>query len=91
MMSLTAWQYALDQYNYFAHDNYPDWYVEETKIENRQLREMLKAVLDELLAHGADIHDFEPPGENGLPISSVLLRNLEEGRELEPVLRAYYK
>ena len=35
-----------------------------------------------LLAHGADIHDFEPPKENGLPVTSVILRNLEEGREL---------
>lgn len=82
MMSLGAWEYALTQYDYFANDHYPDWYVEETKKENRQLREMLKAVLDQLLAHGADIHDFEPPGENGLPAASVILRNLEEGREL---------
>ena len=81
-MSLGAWQYALAQYDYFAHDYYPDWYVEETKKENRQLRELLKAVLDELLAHRADIHDFDPPKENGLPVTSVILRNLEEGREL---------
>lgn len=50
---------------------------------------MLKAVLDELLKHGADIHDFKPPNEEGLSHVSVILRNLEEGRELEPTLRAY--
>ena len=82
MMTLGAWQYALNEYDYFANDHYPDWYVEETKQKNRQLREMLKAVLDQLLAHGADIHDFKPPGENGLPVTSVILRNVEEGREL---------
>ena len=43
---------------------------------------MLKAVLDELLRHGADIHDFTPPNENGLSVVSVILRNMEEGREL---------
>lgn len=82
MMTLGAWQYALNEYDSFAHDYYSDWNVEGNKTENRQLREMLKAVLDQLLAHGADIHDFEPPGENGLPVVSVILRNVEEGREL---------
>ena len=43
---------------------------------------MLKAVLDELLKHGADIHDFRPPNKEGLSCVSVILRNLEEGREL---------
>ena len=43
---------------------------------------MLKAVLDELLKHGADIHTFIPPNEEGLSYVSVILRNLEEGREL---------
>ena len=83
-MSLTAWQYALDRYEYFAHDTLNEYPLTQQRElqENRQLREMLKAVLDELLAHGADIHDFEPPGENGLPVTSALLRNLEEGREL---------
>ena len=77
----------MDQYNYFAHATlndpikYPLSRQRELQ-ENRQLRDMLKAVLDQLLAHGADIHDFEPPRENGLPITSALLRNLEEGREL---------
>ena len=56
--------------------------MEESKEENRRLREMLKAVLDELLKHGADIHDFIPPNEEGLSHVSVILRNLEEGREL---------
>ncbi len=28
-----------------------------------------------------DIHDFGSRGKNGLPISSVFLRNLEDGRE----------
>lgn len=51
-------------------------------MENRQLREVLKAVLDELLKHGADIHDFIPPNEEGLSQVSVILRNLNEGREL---------
>ena len=43
---------------------------------------MLKAVLDELLKHGADIRDFIPPNEEGLSQVSVILRNLNEGREL---------
>lgn len=79
---LTAWQHALEQYDQFAHDSYPSYYVETAKEENRRLREMLKAVLDELLKHGADIHDFKPPNEEGLSHVSVILRNLEEGREL---------
>ena len=79
---LTAWQHALEQYDEVAHDSYPSYYVEQTKTSNRQLREMLKAVLDELLKHGADIHDFQPPNEEGLSHVSVILRNLEEGREL---------
>lgn len=79
---LTAWQHALEQYDEFARDSYPSYYVEESKEENRRLREMLKAVLDELMKHGADIHDFRPPNEEGLSHVSVILRNLEEGREL---------
>ena len=79
---LTAWQYAMEQYDQFAHDSYPGYYVETAKEENRRLREMLKAVLDELLKHGANIHDFKPPNEKGLSHVSVILRNLEEGREL---------
>ena len=79
---LTAWQHALEQYDEFAHDSFPSYYVETAKEENRRLREMLKAVLDELLKHGADIHDFRPPNDNGLSHVSVVLRNLEEGREL---------
>lgn len=74
--------FALDQYDYFANKSYPDYSEERYRAENRQLREMLKAVLDLLLAHGVDIHDFTPPRENGVPITSVLLRNMEEGREL---------
>ncbi len=79
-----AWVYALDQYEYFAHQSYSDYppSCEMERQENRQLREMLKAVLDELLKHGADIHDYSPCRENGLPITSYLIRNLEEGREL---------
>ena len=37
--------------------------------------------------HGADIHDFRPPNKDGLPSSSVILRNMEEGRELLDGLR----
>lgn len=80
--ALTAWQHALEQYDQFARDSYPSYYVEESKEENRRLREMLKAVLDELLKHGANIHDFKPPNEEGLSHVSVILRNLEDGREL---------
>ena len=78
----TAWQHALEQYDEFARSSYPSYYVEESKEGNRRLREMLKAVLDELLKHGADIHDFRPPNKEGLSCVSVILRNLEEGREL---------
>ncbi len=79
-----AWVYALDQYEYFSHASYDDFSLsrEREQQENRQLREMLKAVLDELVKHGADIHDYFPCGGNGLPITSFLIRNLEEGREL---------
>ncbi len=80
--NLNAWQHALEEYDQFAHSSYPSYYVEETKAGNRQLREMLRAVLDELLKHGADIHTFRPPNEEGLSCVSVILRNLEEGREL---------
>ena len=79
---LTAWQHALEEYDQFAHDSYPDYRVETASEEQRRLREMLKAVLDELLKHGADIHDFIPPNEEGLSTVSALLRNLEEGKEL---------
>ncbi len=79
--SRNAWQTALDQYNQFARGTYPDYYVEESKAGNRQLREMLKAILDELLKHGVNIHEYELP-ETFLPITSILLRNLEDGREL---------
>lgn len=79
---LNAWQHALEQYDQLARKSYPSYYVEESKAENRQLREMLKAVLDELLKHGADIHTFIPPNQEGLSTASAILRNLEEGREL---------
>ena len=79
---LNAWQHALSEYDQFARKSYPSYYVEEAKQENRQLREMLKAVLDELLKHEADIHDFKLPNKDGLPASLVILRNMEEGREL---------
>ena len=78
----TAWQHALEQYDEFAHDSFPSYRVETAKEENRRLREMLKAVWDELLKHGADIHDFRPPNKEGLSHVSVILRNMEEGREL---------
>ncbi len=80
--SRNAWQFALDQYDYFAKESYASHYIEGDKAHNRQLRKMLQAVLDLLLAHGADIHDFGLPGENGLPSTAVLLRNLEGDREL---------
>jgi len=112
-----AWQYALNQYDYFAHDSYDSYprIREREQQENRQLREMLKAVLDELFSHGADIRDYFPGREGGMPITSCLIRNLAEGRELfdgvygsepteewrqrcevkwrelEPILRAYYR
>lgn len=80
--SRNAWQMALDEYDRFAYESYSDYHEEGDKAHNRQLREMLKAVLDLLLAHGADIHAFDPPRENGLPVTAALLRNMEEGREL---------
>ena len=80
--ALTAWQHALEEYDRFANDSYPDYRVEKAKEENRRMREMLKAVLDELRKHGADVHTFIPPNEEGLSNVSVILRNLEEGREL---------
>ena len=76
-----AWQVALDDYEQHARSSYPSYYVEETKQINHQLREMLRAVLDELLAHGVDIHDHEPP-EKLTTTTCILLRNLEEGRDL---------
>jgi len=78
-----AWVYALEQYEDFAHNSYSDYppSCQREQQENCQLREMLKAVLDELLKHGADIHNYSCR-ENGLPITSYLIRNLEEGREL---------
>ena len=79
---LNAWQHALEQYDYYARDSYGDYYVEGHKAHNRQLREMLHAVLDELLRYGADIHSYTPLNKSGLPITSYLIRNLEEGREL---------
>ena len=79
---LNTWQHALNEYDQFARKSYPSYYVEEAKQENHQLREMLKAVLDELLKHGADIHAFNPPHDNGLPTVAAILRNMEEGREL---------
>ncbi|MDE6700236.1 MAG: hypothetical protein K2K10_04375, partial [Acetatifactor sp.] len=79
--SRNAWQYALDQYDYFARSSYTSYNTEGDKSHNRQLREMLKAVLDELLAHGVDIHDYELTEEHSAT-TSLLIRNLEEGREL---------
>ena len=80
--SLNAWQHALNQYDEFARKSYSSYNAEGDKAHNRQLREMLKAVLDELMKHGADIHSYIPPNKDGLSASSVILRNLEEGREL---------
>ncbi len=84
LMSRNAWQHALDQYNTFAHTSLSDYPPsrERELEEQRRLREMLRAVLDELLRHGADIHAFDPPNDSGLPIVAVILRNMEEGREL---------
>ena len=75
-----AWQHALEQYDDFALKSYSSYNTEGDKAHNRQLREMLKAVLDELLAHGADIHSYIQP--SGFLVVSCLIRNLEEGREL---------
>lgn len=79
--SRNAWQHALDQYDNFARSSYTSYNTEGDKSHNRQLREMLKAVLDELLAHGVDIHDYEL-NEEHRATTSLLIRNLEEGREL---------
>ena len=79
---LNAWQHALNEYDNFAHRSYADYRLETEMEEQRRLRTMLKAVLDELLKHGADTHDFIPPNEEGLSQVSVILRNMEEGREL---------
>ncbi len=82
--SRNAWQYAIEQYDYFANTSLSDYPPsrERELEENRRLGAMLKAVLDELLKHGADIHAFDPPRDNGLPTTACLLRNLEENREL---------
>lgn len=81
LLSINAWQAALNEYDQFAHGTYPSYYVEQTRASNRQLQEMLKAVLDELIKHGVDIHDFELP-ETFRTTTSILLRNLENGWEL---------
>lgn len=44
--SRNAWQMALDEYDRFAYESYSDYHEEGDKAHNRQLREMLKAVLD---------------------------------------------
>ena len=72
-LARNAWQVALDDYEQHARSSYPSYYVEQTKQINRQLREMLRAVLDELLAHGVDIHDHEPP-EKLATTTCLLLR-----------------
>lgn len=77
-----AWQFALSQYDHLALESYSGCNEDEDKAHNHQLQKMLRAVLTLLLAHKADIHDFSPPDKDGLPNTSVLLRNLEEGREL---------
>ena len=82
--AFNAWYYALNQYDYFSHSSLSDYPPsrERELEEQRRLGEMLRAVLDELLKHGVDVHDFEPPRDNGLPSVAVILRNMEEGREL---------
>lgn len=82
--SFNAWKHALNQYEYFAHGSFSDYPPsrERELDEQRRLREMLKAVLDELLKHGVDIHNFESLHVSGLSTSSAILRNVEEGREL---------
>ncbi len=95
---LNAWRHTLDQYDQFAHDSFSDYYQETELEQNRRLREMLKAVLDGF--YGLDSakltpytvkyrgreHTYHPP--------SVEERRRcyeTKWRELEPVLRAYYK
>lgn len=80
LWSYNAWHFALNEYNDSARSSYTSYNTEGDKAHNRQLREMLKAVLDELLAHGVDIHDYEITGRRNTV--SLLMRNLEEGREL---------
>lgn len=82
-LSRNAWQVALDKYDEFAHNCFDDYPAirKRQQEENHRLQEMLKAVLDELLKHGVNIHDFELP-ENFRTTTSILLRNLEENREL---------
>lgn len=81
---LTAWEHALDQYDEFAHGSFSDYPPsrERELEENRRLRETFKAVLDELLKHGADICAFVPPNQDGLSAVTAVLRNLAEGWEL---------
>lgn len=79
-----AWEHALDQYDQLAHKSFSDYPPSRAREleEQCRLRKMLKAVLDELLKHGVDIHAFEPPNKDGLSTVAALLRSLEEGREL---------
>ena len=78
----SAWLSAVMEYDSFAVKNIPSYYVEQTKAGNRQLREMLKAVMDELLAHGADIHNYQQFSEGRMPMVAQILRNIEEGRDI---------
>ncbi len=82
--NLNAWEHAMNQYDQFAHKSFSDYPPsrERELEEQRRLREMLVAVLNELQKHKVDIHAFKPPGKDGLPTVAAILRNLEEGREL---------
>lgn len=83
-VGLNAWEHALNTYDQFAHTSFSDYPPsrERELEEQHRLRKMLKAVLDELLKYGVNIHAFGTPNKSGLPSVAVILRNLEEGREL---------
>ncbi len=76
-------QNALNKYEQYAYRTFSsDPLTREMQAQkNRQLREMLRAVLDELLPHGVNIHDFTPANKDGLPASSILFRNPGERQE----------
>lgn len=94
---LMAWQHALEQYDEFARDSYPSYYVEQTKTRNCQLRELLYG----LYGLNPDSSAFKPytttyRGKERLVTPYYTMEDYCQQyeikwRELEPALRAYYK